>query len=206
MSHEANIYLVDDEPGMLRALGRLLRAEGFVVRSFESARRFLEEYAPETPGCLVLDVAMPEIDGLELQRLLARAQRSIPIIFLSAHGDIPMAVRAIQAGAVNFLTKPVRAEDLLSAIRVALGLVATRSADVASLSILKERLASLSPRELEVMRHVITGKLNKQTAKDLGVAEHTIKIHRMRLMRKLGIQSVAELVRAAERLGVSAAH
>ena len=206
MSHEANIYLVDDEPGMLRALGRLLRAEGFVVRSFESARRFLEEYDPETPGCLVLDVAMPEIDGLELQRLLARAQRSIPIIFLSAHGDIPMAVRAIQAGAVNFLTKPVRAEELLSAIRVALGLVATRSADVASLSILKERLASLSPRELEVMRHVITGKLNKQTAKDLGVAEHTIKIHRMRLMRKLGIQSVAELVRAAERLGVSAAH
>ena len=117
-----------------------------------------------------------------------------------------MAVRAIQAGAVNFLTKPVSAGKLIPAIRVALDLAATRSADVASLGVLKARLSSLSPRELEVLHHVITGKLNKQTATDLGVAEHTVKIHRMRLMRKLGIQSVADLVRAAERLGVAAAH
>ena len=206
MSSDTNIYLVDDEPGMLKALGRLLRAEGFVVRSFGSAREFLDEYDPELPGCLLLDVAMPEIDGLELQRLLAKDQCAIPVIFLSAHGDIPMAVRAIQAGAVNFLTKPVSAGKLIPAIRVALDLAATRSADVASLGVLKARLSSLSPRELEVLHHVITGKLNKQTATDLGVAEHTVKIHRMRLMRKLGIQSVADLVRAAERLGVAAAH
>jgi FixJ family two-component response regulator len=206
MTSGPHIYLVDDDPRMLRALGWLLRAEGFDVRPYDSARRFLEEYEPDVPGCLVLDVAMPEIDGLELQRLLAKGPSTIPIIFLSGHGDIPMAVRAIQAGAVNFFTKPVMAEDLLNAIRQALGLSATRSADVDSLSVLKARLDTLSPRELEVMQHVITGKLNKQTATDLGVAEHTIKIHRMRLMRKLEIQSVVDLIWAAERLGVAAAH
>jgi hypothetical protein len=206
MTTAPHVYLVDDDPGMLRALGRLLRSEGFDVSLYESARRFLEEHEPDASGCLVLDVAMPEIDGLELQRILANGPSAMPVIFLSGHGDIPMAVRAIQGGAVNFLTKPVRADELISAIRLALELVSRRSADVANLSVLKARLDTLSPRELEVMQHVITGKLNKQTATDLGVAEHTIKIHRMRLMRKLEIQSVADLVRAAERLGVAASH
>ena len=205
MTSKPTIYLVDDEPGMLKALGRLLSGEGFAIRSFASARKFLDGYEPDVSGCLILDVAMPEMDGLQLQRILTDERCNLPVIFLTGHGDIPMAVRAMRAGAVNFLTKPVGADELLAAIRAALKIGATRAVAVDTLNTLKTRLNSLSPREFEVMRHVITGKLNKQIAIDLGVVEQTIKVHRMRLMQKLGLQSVAELVRVAERLGVTAA-
>ena len=200
------VYLLDDEAGLIQALARLLRAEGYTVHGFTTPAALLDAYRTDVPGCLVLDVAMPGIDGLEFQRRLKLAGLLVPIVFLTGHGDIPMSVRAIKAGAVDFLTKPVDAADLLRSVGAALQRANDQSRIIKEAPELSRRLASLTPREREVLRHVITGKLNKQTATDLGVAEHTVKIHRMRLMRKLGIQSVADLVRAAERLGVAAAH
>jgi len=205
MSGDATVFLVDDERGMLKALTRLLRAEGFAVRAFGSAREFLNACGPDETGCLVLDVAMPDLDGLELQRRLARDGVALPIIFLTGHGDIPMSVRAIKAGAVDFLTKPVNDTELLRAVRAALGKAEEQSAGREEAAALQTRLARLTPREREVLEHVISGRLNKQIAGDLGTCEQTIKVHRMRMMEKMGVESVADLVRAAERLGVAPA-
>lgn len=194
------VYLVDDELGMLKALTRLLKAEGFTVHAFTSAQAFLESYRPETLGCLVLDVAMPELTGLELQERLTRSGIPVPIVFLTGHGDIPMSVQAIKGGAVDFLTKPVRDDDLLRAVRAALQHAAEQRESIAGLALLRQRYASLTPRECEVMAHVIAGQLNKQIAADLGIGEHTVKVHRARVMEKMGVLSLADLVRVAERL------
>jgi FixJ family two-component response regulator len=196
------VYLLDDEPEMLKALRRLLRAQGLQARSFTSARDFLTREAHQGPACLVLDVAMPEIDGLCVQERLRRSGDELPIIFLTGHGDIPMSVRAMKGGAEDFLTKPVNAVDLLRAIRAALQRAANQRTESEDLAALHEGLAALTSREREVLGHVIAGKMNKQIAADLGTGEQNIKVHRGRLMRKMGMRSVADLVRAAERLGI----
>lgn len=202
MTAEPIVYLLDDEPDMLKALTRLLRAEGLQVRGFANARDFLARKAHQGPACLVLDVAMPEIDGLRVQERLRRGGDELPIIFLTGHGDIPMSVRAMKAGAEDFLTKPVNAVDLLQAIRAALRRASEQHALSEELASRRGRLASLTPREREVLGHVIAGKMNKQIAADLGTGEQNVKVHRGRLMRKMGVSSVAELVRLAERLGL----
>ena len=192
------VYLLDDEPGMVKAVTRLLRTKGFEVQGFTSPASFLEAYRPGSDSCLILDVAMPELDGLHLQRRLTHQGILLPIVFLTGHGDIPMSVRAMKAGAVDFLTKPVHDTDLLRAVRAAL----IRAAQQREIAVISGRLSRLTPREREVMEQVIAGKLNKQIAFDLGTGEQNIKIHRGRMMQKMGLVSVADLVRIAERLGI----
>ena len=196
------VFLLDDEPGMLKALTRLLKAEGFTVRGFTSAKTFLENFRAEELSCLVLDVAMPELSGLELQQRLTHAGILLPIVFLTGRGDIPMTVQAIKAGAVDFLTKPVNDADLLRAVRAALERATNQCERTAQTAELRERFARLTPREREVMAHVVAGQLNKQIAGDLGTGEQNIKIHRARVMEKMGVESLADLVRAAERLSL----
>jgi FixJ family two-component response regulator len=203
MTAQPTVYLLDDEPEMLKALTRLLRAEGLRVQSFTSAQAFFAHARHPGPACLVLDVAMPEIDGLGVQERLRQSGAELPVVFLTGHGDIPMSVRAVKAGAEDFLTKPVAAVDLLRAVRAALQRASDRQAERVELAGLQERLASLTPREREVLGHVIAGKMNKQIAADLGTGEQNIKIHRGRVMQKMGVKSVAELVRVAERLAIS---
>ncbi len=194
------VYVLDDEPEMVKALARLLRAKRFDVRGFVSVGAFLKAYSPKENACLVLDVAMPELDGLELQRRLTHHGLLIPIVFLTGHGDIPMSVRAIKAGATDFLTKPVDADALVRAVRAALALGDKRRRETLEIQSLTARLATLTPREREVMEHVISGQLNKQIAADLGTGEQNIKLHRAHIMQKMGVESLADLVRAAERL------
>ena len=202
MSENNNtVFILDDEPGMLKALTRLLKAEGFTVQAFTSAKAFLESYSPETLSCLVLDVAMPELNGLELQEHLTRSGLLLPIVFLTGHGDIPMSVQAIKAGAVDFLTKPVKDADLLRAVRAALQRAVEQRELILEIASLRQRYNSLTPRESQVMALVVAGHLNKQIAADLGTGEHTIKVHRARVMEKMGVESLADLVRASERLG-----
>ena len=196
------VYLLDDEPEMVKALTRLLRARRFEVRGFTSVRAFLDACRPESNACLVLDVAMPELDGLELQRHLTHQGILLPIIFLSGHGDIPTSVRAIKAGATDFLTKPVDAAVLVGAVRTALQIAGARSREAAENDALKARLSSLTPRQREVMEHIVSGQLNKQVAFDLGTGEQNIKLHRAQIMRKMGADSLADLVRIAGRLGI----
>ena len=196
------VYVLDDEPEMVKALTRLLRVKRFDVRGFTSVSAFLDAWRPDDIGCLVLDVAMPGLDGLELQRHLAHRGIAIPIVFLTGHGDIPMSVRAIKAGATDFLTKPVDAAALVQAVRNALEMAEARRSEMAETAALAVRLATLTPREREVMEHVVAGQLNKQVAADLGTGEQNIKVHRRHVMAKMGVQSLADLVRAAERLGV----
>ena len=198
------IFVVDDDPAALTGLSRLLRSAGFAVATFSSPREFLDRHDPGAPGCLVLDVAMPELDGLELQQVLAAGGHAPSIVFLTGHGDIPKSVRAMKAGAVDFLTKPVQDADLLEAVRAAIEedrLQRQARADAAEIA---QRLATLTPREREVLEHVIAGQLNKQAAADLGIGEKTIKVHRGRIMKKMKVRSVAELVRLAERAGIRA--
>ncbi|WP_063768844.1 response regulator [Verrucomicrobium sp. BvORR034] len=189
------VYLLDDEPGMLKALQRLLTAEGFRVRPFTTMSAFLDAYRTGEPACLVLDVSMPDLDGMEVQEKLHRDGLLIPIVFLTGRGSIPLSVRAIKAGAIDFLTKPVDDADLLRAVRAGL----EQAADHAALA---TSMARLTPRERQVMKHVVAGRLNKQIAAELGTGEQTIKVHRARLMQKLNLDSVADLVRAAEKSGL----
>ena len=199
MSHSNGmVYLLDDEPGMVRALTRLLRAEGFVVKGFTTPASFLEAFEPGADSCLVLDVAMPELDGLDLQKRLTHDGILVPIVFLTGHGDIPTSVRAMKAGAVDFLTKPVNDDDLLGAVRAAL----VRAAEQRKTAAISLRLTRLTPREREVMEHVVAGKLNKQIAADLGTGVPNIKAHRGRVMQKMEMESVADLVRTADKLGI----
>lgn len=197
---DATVFLLDDEPGMLKALTRLLQAEGFAVQAFTSAKALLESYRPQALSCLVLDVAMPELNGLDFQKRLAQSGVMMPIVFLTGHGDIPMSVQAIKAGAVDFLTKPVKDADLLRAVRAALQHAAEQRDLISEITVLRQRYARLTPREREVMSHIVAGQLNKHIAADLGIGEHTIKIHRARTMEKMQVDSLADLVRAAERL------
>jgi len=196
------VYVLDDNPEMVKALTRLLRAKRFEALGFTSVRTFLEAYRSEHIACLVLDVSMPELDGLELQRHLTHQGILIPIIFLTGHGDIPMSVRAVKAGATDFLTKPADAAALVQAVRAALQLAETRCREAAETAALAARLARLTPRQLEVMKHIVAGQLNKQIAFDLGTGEQNIKLHRAQIMKKMGVESLADLVRVAERLGI----
>jgi len=198
------VFIVDDDPGVLRALARLVGAEGHATATFPSAEAFLLAHDPATPGCLVLDLMMPELGGLEVQRRLLAAGSLRPIVFLTGRGDIPTTVRALRAGAIDFLTKPVVEHDLLDAIGRALRADAARRAVDDRERAEARRFAVLTPREHEVLVQVIAGRLNKQIAADLGTAEKTVKVHRGRLMAKLGLRSVTDLVRAAERAGIVA--
>lgn len=193
------VFVVDDYAPLRRSISRLLHAARFVVVAFASAEEFLAQYDPGVWGCLVLDVAMPALNGLELQRILAQAGSFLPIIFLTGEGDIPKTVRAMKYGASDFLTKPVNDEDLLAAVRAAIAKHRTRRQVEAQLSEIRARLATLTPREREVLEYVIAGKLNKQIAGDLGTVEQTVKVHRAHLMQKMRVRSVAELVRLVER-------
>jgi FixJ family two-component response regulator len=198
----STVYLLDDEPGMLKALARLLKTEGFNVEAHSTVKGFLDACRPAEICCLVLDVSMPELDGMELHRRLTRAGILIPIVFLTGHGNIPMSVRAIKEGAVDFLTKPVNDADLIRAVRAGLKHASDRHNEIAEAASLARKYALLTPREQEVMCHVITGKLNKQIAADLGTGEQNIKIHRARVLEKMAVDSVASLVRAAQSLGL----
>lgn len=203
MSHiKPTVFIVDDDAAVLKGLSRLLRSAGLAVETFSSSQDFLNHYVPNTPGCLVLDVAMPGLSGLELQKALPTKGDVVPIVFLTGHGDIPMSVQAMKRGAVDFLTKPVNGDDLLQAVRAALEKDRVARLARAEVDEIQQCLATLTPREHEVLKHVISGQLNKQTAVDLGIVEKTIKVHRARMMEKMKAHSVAELVRLAEKAGV----
>jgi FixJ family two-component response regulator len=198
------VFLVDDDADVLKALARLLRASGYDSREFASSKDFLREHDASMPGCAVFDVAMPDLDGLALQQALAAKGIERPVIFLTGRGDIPTTVRAMKAGAVDFLTKPVDADALLAAIDNARERESRDREARAEMDFFIARLATLTPREREVFGHVIAGRLNKQIAYDLGTVEKTIKVHRSRMMEKMAVRSLAELVRLAERAGIEA--
>ena len=203
MSEPASIvFVVDDDPSVRRAIQRLVESVGLPVKLFGSAADFMNSGHPDVPSCLVLDIRLPGISGLDFQRELAKAQNEIPTIFITAHGDIPMTVRAMKAGAVEFLTKPFRDQDLLDAIQIALERDRARRQRQADIAILQERLESLTPREREVLPLVVSGLPNKQVAAEIGTTEATIKVHRSQLMKKMGADSLPELVRMAEKIGI----
>jgi FixJ family two-component response regulator len=201
MTDKFAVYLVDDDPGVLKALSRLLRAKGYDVRPYSSPRVFLEEHDLAVPGCAVLDVSMPGLDGLELQRALTVTNGfHRPVVFVTGKGDIPTSVRAMKAGAIDFLTKPVKDVDLFEAVSRAEARDAEMRRLHSELESMQAKVDTLTPREREVLTHVVAGRLNKQIAGDLGTVEKTIKVHRSRMMEKLGIRTVADLVRMAEKL------
>jgi len=205
MDDNTTVFLVDDDPSVLRALSRLLRAAGYEARTFPSSRDFLADHDAAVPGCVVLDLAMPGLNGLDLQNALADSGSARPIVFVSGRGDVHSSVRAMKAGAVDFLTKPVSEEDLLVAIRRAIEKDRQLRATRAELESIDARLSTLTPREREVFQHVVAGRLNKQIAATLGTVEKTIKVHRSRMMEKMGVRSLADLVRMAERTGIDPA-
>lgn len=202
---EPTVFVVDDDPSVLKGLRRLLVAAGLNVETFGSPQEFLERPEVTGLGCLVLDVAMPGLNGMELQEALDARGSLLPIIFLTGHGDIPMSVRAIKRGAVDFLTKPVDDEDLLAAIRNAFDKGRALRQARAEMADIERRMATLTPREREVLAHMVSGRLNKQIAADLGTVEKTIKVHRARVMEKMQVRSLAELVRLAERARIKSA-
>ena len=196
------VYVIDDDPSMRKALGRLCQAAGLVVKTFASAREFLHGEPPTSPACLVLDVHLPGLSGLDLQAELTARNIQTPIVFITGQGDIPTTVRAMRAGAVDFLTKPFRNQDLLTVIHGALSKDQQLQPLQVEKAALQQRFSALTPREREVFVCVIKGLLNKQIADELGASEQTIKVHRGRVMQKMQVDSVAELVRAAVKLGV----
>jgi FixJ family two-component response regulator len=198
------VFVIDDDPSVREALASLLRSVGLQVGLFGSTQEFVQSEKPDVPGCLVLDVRLPGLGGLEFQRELARANIHLPIIIITGHGDIPMSVQAMKAGAIEFLTKPFRDQDLLDAIRIGIERDRARRESDGAIAELRERLAGLTVREREILAHVVTGRLNKQIAGDLGLSEITVKVHRGNLMRKMHARSLAELVRMADKLGISA--
>jgi FixJ family two-component response regulator len=197
------VYLVDDDPGVVKALSRLLQGRGYDTRPFTSAQEFLERHDPAVAGCAVFDVAMPGLDGLALQQVFKAGGNQRPIIFLTGKGDIPKSVRAMKNGAVDFLTKPVNEAALLDAIAHAEQDDAAARRIRAELAAIEAKVVTLTPREREVLSHVVAGRLNKQIAGDLGTVEKTVKVHRGRMMEKLGVRTVVDLVRLAERAGIS---
>ena len=197
----ATVFVVDDDASILRAMTRLFKSEGLSVETFPSPREFLERPPHDGPGCLVLDLQMPELDGLEVQRALAEAGRDLPIVFVSGHGNVPASVEAMKAGALDFLTKPFQDERLLAVIRGGIALSTARRAERAELRSLQDRIGSLTPREREVFRCVVQGLPNKKIAGLLGTAEKTVKVHRARVMEKMKAASLADLVRMSEHAG-----
>lgn len=196
------VFVVDDEPSVRKSLGRLLKAAGYRVEVFASAEEFLQSGEQNEAGCLVLDVQMPDLNGLELQKVLTDADRPLGIVFITGHGDIPTSVRAMRAGATDFLSKPFEESELLDAIEQALRSSRLESEERAAAREAKHHLATLTPREHEVLLHVLAGEMNKQIAAALGTSEKTIKVHRGRVMHKMGVQSVADLVRLCEKAGI----
>jgi FixJ family two-component response regulator len=194
------VFVVDDDPSVRRAIKRLIESVGLRVEAFGSPQAFLRNELPDAPSCLVLDVRLPGISGLDFQRQLAETNIHIPIVFITAHGDIPMTVRAMKAGAIEFLTKPFRDQDLLDAIQLALERDNTRRAQEAEVAKLRERYESLTSRERQVLALVVSGLLNKLIAAEIGTSEATVKVHRSQLMRKMGADSLVELVRMSEKL------
>jgi FixJ family two-component response regulator len=199
---EPTVFIVDDDAQMRESLRNLIRSVGLRVELFASAQEFLLSQRPDTPSCLVLDVRMPGLSGLDLQRQTSEAGLEIPIIFITGHGDIPMTVRAMKAGAVEFLTKPFRDQDLLDAIQQALERSRKTREQEAATKELRRRFALLTPREREVMEKVVAGLLNKEIGAELGTSETTIKIHRHQVMEKMGASSLPELVRMADKVGM----
>ena len=196
----ATVLVIDDDPALRASIGRLLRSLDLDARLFASISEFLESDPPNGPACLVLDVRLPERSGLDLQRQLAMTNQEIPIIFITGHGDIPMSVQAMKGGAIEFLTKPFRDQELLDAIQLGLARDRARRENEEALVALRERFALLSPREREIMIEVARGRLSKQIAGDIGIAESTVKVHRSRLMQKMKAHSLVALVRMAEKL------
>lgn len=194
------VFVVDDDPAVRSSVKFLLGSEGLQVESFDSADTFLKRKPPDAPSCLVLDVRLRGLSGLDFQSELAARKIRIPIVFVTGHGDIPMSVRAMKAGAVEFLTKPFRDQDLLDAVRIALERDRSRREQEKEVTDLQQRFDSLTPREQKVISMVVSGMLNKQIADQLGTAENTVKVHRSRAMEKMKAQSVAELVRMIEKL------
>jgi FixJ family two-component response regulator len=200
----AIVFVVDDDPSVRAAVGRLLRAAGFRVEAFASAEEFLRRPLPDAPACVVLDLCIPGLDGLDAQHLLAERNGSPPVVFITGYGDIPLSVRAMKAGAVDFLPKPFNNQDLLAAVRLALARHTLVRQQATERSAIDRRVESLSPREREVMAFVVSGMLNKQIGHRLGVCEKTIKAHRARVMEKMQAVSLPDLVRMAEKAGVKA--
>ena len=196
------VFVVDDDASVRNALSNLFRSVGLRTELFASASELLQSKLPDVPSCLVLDIRLPGVSGLDFQAELARANIHTPIIFMTGHGDIPMTVRAMKAGAIDFLTKPFRDQDMLDAVTIALENDRRRRAKEVELADMRSRLAELSPRELEVMALVPAGLMNKQVAAETDLAEITVKIHRGHIMKKMGANSLADLVRMAETLGV----
>ena len=199
---EANpsVYIIDDDAEFRDSVGRLLRSVGLNIREFSSVSDFFAADPTNGPTCLVLDVRMPGRSGLELQRDLVAANRQVPIIFMTAHGDVPMTVQAMKGGAIEFLTKPFRDQDLLEAVEAGLARDRARRESEKALDALRQRFETLSPREREVMIHVTAGRLNKQIAGDIGITESTVKVHRTHVMRKMKARSLPELSRMADLL------
>jgi len=205
MNASFTVFVIDDELPVRRGLQRLLLAAGYQAEIFANAGEFLTAHDPAEPGCVIVDLAMPEVDGLELQQTLTAAGTNRPVIFVTGRGDIPATVRAMKAGAIDFLTKPVDAEALLTAVKRAKVLDAERRRARAEMEAARALVARLSAREREVLSHVVAGRLNKQIAADLGTVEKTIKVHRGRMMQKLEIRTVQDLMRFAERAGMAQA-
>jgi FixJ family two-component response regulator len=201
-SEQSIVFVVDDDEGVRAAVGRLVRSVGLNVVLLASAREFLAQKPPDAPCCLVLDVRLPGMGGLDFQAELAKSNIRTPVIFMTAYGDIPMSVRAMKAGALEFLTKPFRDQDLIDAIHLALERDTQRRDSESVTAALSSRYETLSPREREVMAYVTMGLLNKQVATKMGIAENTVKLHRGNLTEKMGVKSLAELVRVADLLGV----
>jgi len=195
-----SVLIIDDDPEFRDSVGRLLRSVGLHTHQFSSVADFFKADPPDGPACLVLDIRMPGRSGLELQRDLAAANRQVPIIFITAHGDIPMTVQAMKGGAIEFLTKPFRDQELLDAVEAGLARDRARRESESALAALRERFDTLSSREREIMVQVTAGRLNKQIANDIGIAESTVKVHRTNLMRKMKARSLPELSRMADNL------
>jgi FixJ family two-component response regulator len=196
------VCIIDDDVSLCEALGSLFRSVGLQVQVFGSAPEFLQSKLPDGPSCLVLDIRLPGLSGLDFQSELAKADIQIPIVFMTGHGDIPMTVRAMKAGAVEFLPKPFREQDMLDAVQTGLERDRARRRSANDSSKLKASFDSLTPREQEIMGFVTAGLMNKQIAGEIGVSEITVKVHRGSVMRKMGAKSLAELVRMADALGV----